>query len=239
LWAGWEGVALRDIVPAAIVGVLLGLEMYLYYFLLQDEDISHVIGMTHSYPLIVAFLSFVFLGERLSPVGYFAVVLIIVGATLLSLRIRSFRLGSFWFFGGIVLTVAGYEFFMKVSSYSLSPVQAIAVTSVALWVTTLPSLLSGTIRSGVVRELGNVRWALVSESLTFGALLSTYFAMAGLEATIVASISAVQPLVVVGLEYVTHRRLLIVSKDTSLPGKLGAIGMLVAGIALLFLFELA
>jgi drug/metabolite transporter (DMT)-like permease len=68
-------------------------------------------------------------------------------------------------------------------------------------------------------------------------MVTLFFAMKSLPATIVSSIAAIQPLCVVVFENIVDRRMKKISKDVILLPKLGAIILIVAGLVLLYVSE--
>jgi hypothetical protein len=83
-----------------------------------------------------------------------------------------------------------------------------------------------------------VKWAFFSEALTFLAVFSIYFAMKGLKATFVSSISAIQPLAVIIFERIVHEKYGRITKDMELLPKLAAILLIVMGIGVLYISEM-
>ena len=68
---------------AGISAISGGIGMITFYLALQRGDASAVVPMIGIYPAIVALLSVAFLGERLSAVQYFGVVLAVTGVMLI------------------------------------------------------------------------------------------------------------------------------------------------------------
>ncbi len=235
----WSRAPMGAFLAPLAVGILFAIDAYLYYLILDTEDTSHFIGVLYVYPVLIALFSFAFLGERLSPLGYAGMGLAVAGAVLLSVRIRKARLeASAWLLVLTVLVVAGYELLAKVATQRLPAAQALCVTTLAFWLAMLPLLLRRRVRAAVASESRNLGWALVTEALTFSALLCTYLAMAGLPASVASSIFTLQPLFVVLLERVAQARVGGMTKDERLLPKLGAIALIVAGVALLYVAEL-
>jgi len=235
----WSNVGLQDILFPIVTGVLLGSQFYVYFNILQKEDVSHFIGLIFVFPFIVALLSFIFLNEKLSITGYLGMMIILVGVVLLSLRVKRLKLGkSAWMIVIMTLLTAGYEFFAKVATTNIPELNGISISSIALGLTILPVLLHKKTRNAFPYEMGNAKWAFISESLTFLAVLSLYFAMKDLKATLVSSIGAIQPLAVILFERIVHARYVEITKDVALLPKLGAILLIVIGIVVLYISEL-
>jgi hypothetical protein len=111
--------------------------------------------------------------------------------------------------------------------------QGLVITTVTASFTTLCGLFSKKVRKGFVNELKNVKWAFISEFITIIALLTLYFSVSKLPVTLVSSIGATQPLVVLIFEKIAHSRFGKMTKDVKLLPKLGAIILIVLGVILL------
>ena len=173
LFLSWSNIGFQDVLSPIVTGVLLGLQFYVYFNILQKEDTSHFIGLIFVFPFIVALLSFLFLNERISSTGYLGMAITVVGVLLLSLRVKHLNLGkSAWMIVIMTLLSAGYEFFAKVATTSIPALNGIAISSIVLGFTILPILLHKKTRAVFPYELKNAIWALLSESLTFLAVLS-------------------------------------------------------------------
>ena len=96
-------------------------------------------------------------------------------------------------------------------------------------------LFNKNIRLGFPRELKNIKWALLTESLTFLGILTTYFAMAGLPATIVSSLAAIQPFAVLVLEYLAIKIGININLENNFSKKIIPILLIVIGAILLYL----
>jgi len=202
LFLDWRGISFVDLLSPAIAGSIFGLHFFIYYYALGKEDASNLIGFMYVYPIIVAILSFLFLNEKLSVISYIGICLILLGAVFLSVKAKKIRLKvSLWMIVSLIIIVALYEFFIKVATNNLPVLNGIAISAVCVGFVIILGLFNKNIRLGFPRELKNIKWALLTESLTFLGILTTYFAMAGLPATIVSSLAAIQPFAVLVLEY--------------------------------------
>lgn len=68
-----------------LAGAAYGVAEFVYFFALEGADVSRVSGVEDFYPVLVAVLSRVFLGDRIPPVGYAGIALSTLGAVCLSL----------------------------------------------------------------------------------------------------------------------------------------------------------
>ncbi|HLC53270.1 MAG TPA: EamA family transporter [Candidatus Nanoarchaeia archaeon] len=235
LFLSWKGISYSALTFSALAGAMMGLQIYWYYSALKKADASYVLGLYYIYPIMVVVLSVLFLNEVLSWTSYIGVLLVVAGATMITTRLKRIRmkLGLFALIG-LMITGALSEFFVKISVDSLPLWHGIAVTNVTLGVCTLPLLFRRSIREKLIGELKNIRYGVLSEVFTFAGILSWYFAMQDLPVTIVASVSAAQPLAVVIFERMAHRKFGKITRDLSLKSKLIPLLFIVLGIIILY-----
>jgi drug/metabolite transporter (DMT)-like permease len=236
LFLDWQGYAFGDYLAPLVAGILSGSQFVIYYLLIQEEDVSNVVGFIYFYPLIVALLSFLFLHEVLSLVSYIGMAMILLGVFLLSVRVSRIRLkATAWMIATLILVIALYEFLVKVSVTRLPILNGTAICIMATGLTAMLVILSRKARQGIAYEFRNLKWAVINECMTFLAISTTFLAMAGLPATIVSSIAAIQPMAVLLFEQALHGMGLRLSRDPGIRHKILPIGMIVIGVILLYL----
>ncbi len=71
---------------AFLSGLAMGAGFAFMFFGLKLEEVSRVSAITEIYPVYVALLAVAFLGESLSPVQWAAILLVVLGGILISLR---------------------------------------------------------------------------------------------------------------------------------------------------------
>jgi drug/metabolite transporter (DMT)-like permease len=240
LFLNWEGYSFMDFIIPMIVGVLMGTTYFLYYWIIKKEDVSNLTGMIYIYPIFVGILSFFFLNEILPLISYIGMILIILGVVMLSVRMKQLKIGiSLWSIGLLVLIVAVDEFLIKVFTNTMPESNGIAVNAIFICVPSIIGLIfSKRLRKESFLEMKNTKWAFLSESLTFLGLSTLYFAMVGLSATIVCSISAIQPLILLGFERIAQKIFGKMTKDKLILPKLIAIVLIVVGVIILYLNEI-
>ncbi len=235
LFLDWSNYSLFDFRFSIIVGAMLGLQLYFYYTILSRHDVSHVVGLIYAYPLVVAFLSFLFLNEKLSLIAYLGAFITIFGVFQLTLRMRklNFALIS-WSIIALILTSALAEFFIKIATTQIPVWHNTAITSIVLGFSILPALLKKSVRKDFKGEFKRIHFTFISELLTIAAVTSVYLAMAGLPATIVSVISTLQPLFVLIFEWVAFFFGIKMVKDIDWKQKIFAISLVVIGIIILY-----
>jgi len=235
----WSGIAISDLLFPALAGMVLGSQFILYYKVLQKEDASNVIGFIYVYPIMVAFLSFLFLHEVLSLAVYLGASLIIIGVILLTVHGKKIKLHvAIWTLFALALVVALNEFFVKMATTELPVMNGVAINCIFIGLVIVPALLSRRIRSQFVSELHNAKWALLNETLTFINIVIIYFAMSGLPATIVSSIGAIQPLAVLFIEKILQIFGIRLTHNGSFASKILPLTLIVLGVIIIYSQEL-
>jgi len=71
---------------ALLSGIISFFGFFAIYYALNKEEVSRIVGIFQSFPLLVAILAIIFLGELLTPLLYLAIFLVIIGSLILSFR---------------------------------------------------------------------------------------------------------------------------------------------------------
>ncbi len=98
----YSSYSIRSIGAALASGFLRGLALAVLFGVLRREEVSRALPVTQTYPIFVAVLAALFLGEQVDLLDWGAIVVIVAGAILLSVRRAGgasggFRLGSSFF----------------------------------------------------------------------------------------------------------------------------------------------
>ncbi|MFC2022725.1 EamA family transporter [Chloroflexota bacterium] len=80
---------------AVVSGILRGAAVTIMLYIMTKEEISQVVPIVHTYPIFVAIMAFVLLGESLAYQQWLAIIVVVAGAVLVSLN-RSRSGGRFW-----------------------------------------------------------------------------------------------------------------------------------------------
>ena len=237
IFLNWSGVKAIDLLFPAVAGILWGLQFYFYYDAMKKTDASYLVGFVFLYPVVVSFLSFIFLKEVLPGWCYLGLIFTIIGVMLLNLRANKIKLiSNIFIILALILLAAGYEFFIKVATNNIYFMNGLSITMIFLGLTILPAFFHKKTRAGFSYELTNIKWAFLNEFFGLIAVFTVYFAMNGLSATVVSSISATQPLSVLIFERIFHNKFGKITKDINLLPKLGSIILIVLGVILLSVF---
>lgn len=234
IFLSWSSISIQQLLFPVITGIINALMFYLYLRLLEKQDVSNIIGFAYIFPIFVAVLSFIFLKEVVSSIGFVGVVMIVIGAVLLSFRFnkKNFKTSIIYVLVYSIV-VAIYEFSIKISTNNIPTYNAMVISTFVYGVLTFVILLNSKARKGFKVEIKNLPWAFLSELFACGAVVTLFMAMTRMSATIVASIAAVQPLFILLFEYFITTYIINISFDAKFSHKLISISMIVAGVILL------
>ncbi len=232
----WKGIRMQDLLFPALGGVVWGIGAYLYFMVLEKEDVSPMVGLVYFYPVVVAVLSYVFLHERLTIPGYVGAALCVLGVLALSLRLQKIQLRTkLWLIVLMIITTGTMEFLFKLSTDTFPALQGATVTLLVFSLTILSGLSFQKIRNEFRDEVKNFFYAAGAEGLGLLGLVTLYVAMSYYPATLVSVVSSTQPLVVLFFEYIVQRQMGDFVKDQKMIPKLTAILLIVVGVALMYL----
>ena len=239
LFLDWSNLTLGDLGFPLLAGALIGSEFFLYYYMLSKEDVSKVIGLTYVYPIVVALLSFLFINEKLSLISYLGMGLILFGVLTLSIKSKKIKIKvSIWVIVLMILIIALDEFFVKIATTNIPELNGISLSCIAAGLVISLGFIHRKTRMGFTKELKNIKWAILIESLTFFGIFTTYFAMAGLPATTVSSLGATQPLAVLIIEKIFNKMGFSISRDKNFLSKLIPVSLIVLGVIIMYAQEL-
>eukprot|EP00727_Mastigamoeba_balamuthi_P014606 m51a1_g9771 hypothetical protein (519) ;mRNA; r:1656076-1657632 len=139
----------------------------------------------------------------------------------------------------LVATVAANEFLLKVATNNIAPLLANALNVGAMSAVLLGAAVLPGARRHLASELrANCGWALLSEALTQMAAVTLVQAMARLEAPLVSSLAAAQPMYVLGLETALRMARRSGGVWAVLVGKALPVALIVAGVVMISLAAL-
>jgi len=236
LFLDWKNVTLASCIIPVIIGMLLFGQTFFYFRILQKEDVAPLTGLYYLYPIVVIGLSYIFLHEIISWYGYIGIGLAILGAILISLRLRkiSFR-SKVWYIVAIIFLIAIEEFIMKVAVNNINVWNAFVISSLIEGIITFFLIFRKDTRKYLAAEFSNIYVIIMGEVFTFLAISMVYLAMSGLPASIVSGIATVQVLFVVVLERICDQFIGKISRDNYLLPKLIPMILIFLGLILLMI----
>lgn len=234
LLISWEGIVLADVLLPLLAGALMGVFVYLYLWILQEEDVSDLLSFIYLYPVLVAAISFFILQEVLSLLGYIAVAVTMAGVYLLAKKTSSHRsLKGSVFIGCAITFLALWAFTVKVATNNIPELNAIVLATLAEGIMLLLILGRKDVRKSFSQELPNLGLGSLSEIFNNLGMVASFLAFARVPATVVVSITAIQPMLALILENLVRRMGYGISREYLLRDKLLPIALIVLGAATL------
>jgi len=81
-----ENVSTQTIAVAVASGIARSSAALIMFYTLRKEEVSRVVPVVYTYPIFVAIMAMLFLGESLSGLNWLAISIVVSGAILISLR---------------------------------------------------------------------------------------------------------------------------------------------------------
>ena len=246
-WVTWSGYTAEHAGIGVVSGATSGGYLVLMFWVMGSQDVSRVVPVTSTYPIFVAILAQVFLGESIGPLVWAGVLITVAGAVLMSLgpttRANERGRGQALAFGLLIVASIGFglsQFLSKVVAEDMD------VWTLLFWraLGTGAACVAFTIRPSGIGDLMDTLRRPVSVGLilfTEGALVfvALWFLLAAIYAgpvTLVSTVMATRPLFVFVLGIVLSLGISNVL-DEPLEGKilatkLAAIVMTVGGVVI-------
>ena len=84
-WTEWTGYTNQDVILAVVSGLTSGGYLVLMFWVMGTQDVSRVVPVTSTYPIFVAVLALVLLGEQIGLLAWVGIIVTVAGAALMSL----------------------------------------------------------------------------------------------------------------------------------------------------------
>lgn len=189
---------------AFAAGILSVCGYYLYAFAMKREEASRISALTSLYPAFVAVLAAVFLNEIFSIKSYAGILLVILGAVLISYRRKTGNAQKMIPFAIILIVIGTNGFYgieQTISKISLNYYQFwqfFAIYSISSLLMTFPPLVIPHFRNSFVKELMGLKRNMIflllfsSTIWILGVALFFYSASLG-PVTLVSTLSITSP----------------------------------------------
>ena len=232
---------------AIISGLTRAVSAYLLLVVLKKEEVSRVIPVTSTFPIFVALMAIPMLGETITGLEWFAIIIVVAGAVMISMRERPGKslgkLGPAFFLltgSSLLLAMANVTSKYVLDQFSFWNIYAISI----LCMGTMFFLLSA--RPSVMRELAampgkgsSLALIIVNDLIVVLAMVLFFWALEHGPASLVSTITSSRPIFVFiyaflisrvspsFLEWQYGRRMLVL--------RLIAITLICGGIAVIYL----
>ena len=229
-------------------GLLRSAALVILLYILKTEEVSWASPLFHTYPVFVAIMAVPLLGEVLGYMQWLAIVIVVTGALIISVKRSSG--GSTTWLGKPFLFLTGASLLMAVadvsSKYALGYVSFWNIYWISSFCMAVIFLLVS-LRPVVLRELSNMTqrgpaMAMIAfnETLAMVGIVLIFRAMETGPVSLVSTISSSRPIFVFVLAFIVNRFL----PNFILEGKTGrevlvvrliATAMIASGIAIIYL----
>ena len=242
-----EDIGFWPITVTVVSGIIRTISVTILLYTMRKEEVSRVIPLYSTYPVFVAIMAVLFLGETLNYLQWIAIVIVVAGAVIISAR---------WNHGSST-TLLGTSFFLLIGSSLLMAVANVtakyALDYVSFWnmYSIVAFCMSGlflliSLRPHVIKELGNVKrrnsaLALVTfnEILVMIGIVLSFWAMERGPISLVSTILSSRPIFVVVYALILSRVSPAFLKwhygRRMLALRLIATTMIVGGIAIIYI----
>jgi len=241
------GIGVLPLLVAVASGILRTTAALIMLHNLRREEVSRVIPVVYTYPIFVAIIAILFLGETLAYLQWLAIIIVVAGAVMVSAKQDSsgttIRLGKpFILLLGASLFFALADITSKYALAYISPWNMFSITAFCL----SGVFLLVSVRSPVINQLANMKGrksalALLSfnEILVPAASVLSFWALESGPVSLVSTIIGSRPIFVVLSALILSRVLPGFLKWQSDGGMLAlrlvAVAMICGGIAIIYL----
>ena len=232
---------------AVLSGVTRVASVIIMLYMMKKEEVSLVIPVTNTYPIIVAFIAMPTLNETMSYLQWIAIVIVVFGVLLASVRLRTGA--KITWLGKPLMLLAGSSIFWAISDVMAKYALEYISTWNMYWISHLiiPIAFFGvSFRPSVIREIMNfqrrnssVIMITLNEAMAVTALILFYWSMQRGPVSLVSAIYSSRPLFVFLYAVVISRFSHLLLDERSSRGTLllrfVAISLIVGGIVIIYL----
>jgi len=236
-----------SLVMALLSGVLRGVSVYIMFYTLKQEEVSMVIPIVNSYPILVALFAMPILGEFLETSQWTAIFIVVLGVILASFRgdsgsriIWSGRVLGLLFASSILWALS--EVTAKYALAVISPWQMYALSHfsiafVFLIISVRPHILKELLRHK--KRNSALIIVIFNETIAVISVVLFYWAMERGPVSLVSTIASTRPVFVFIYALVISRFSEFLLEQRATKGILLlrwiAITMIVGGVAIIYL----
>lgn len=199
IFVGFSGIPRFVLLIGILGGMLNSATYFLYFYLVSSKEVSRVIGILYVFPVFVALLSRMFLGEKLSLLKYGAILIAVLGAIVLGMekQQQQWKLTkAFWLmiFNAFLIGILDvtYKYILQYATYW----QAYVMVSIPISLMIMIPAFSASIRKEVRQIVHTVPVIVASQCFGILASLSFFIAASLAPIAIVSSMGTLQPVFV-------------------------------------------
>jgi drug/metabolite transporter (DMT)-like permease len=232
---------------AILSGVLRGVSVYVMFYTLKREEVSMVIPIVNSYPILVALFAMPLLGEFLHTSQWMAIFVVVLGVILASFRsdsgsriIWSGRVLGLLFVSSILWAlseVAAKYALAVISPWQMYALSHFAIAFLFLTISARPRIIKELLRHE--KRNSAIIIVILNETIAVISIVLFYWAMGRGPVSLVSTIASTRPVFVFIYALIIGRFSDFLLKQQATRGLLLlrwiAITMIVSGVAIIYL----
>ena len=242
-----EDIDIWPVLVAAISGIIRTGAVIIMLYSLKKEEVSRVIPVVYSYPILVAIMAMPLLGESLTRLEWLAIVIVVIGAVMVSVKRSpsgSAKLPAkllFLLFGSSLLFAAA-DITSKyalayISFWNMFWISAFCMSGIFLLLSLRPRILNQLIN--MKKKSSAMGILAIDEALALAGILLSFWALEGGPVSLVSTIISSRPMFVLIFAFIISRLAPMFLKWDSGNGilaiRLVATAMIVGGITIIHL----
>lgn len=218
-------------IPVISSGILMGVIAMFYYWILQKEDVSRIMGLIYLYPILSLIINWILFHEPISSVNYIGMAICGVAAILFAGRLRA-KTESLLLIFGSALLIAIQEAIMSVGAKQSDVYLATSIQTISLGVTLF--CIMPFVTRQFVQEIPHAKYAVFSEIITIMSVGLLLYSFSVLPYIFVSYVSVLQIGFLFILERIWSRYNPTIAVDHSRSKLVGTILMIV-GVVLVMM----
>jgi len=242
-----EGIGIGPVLVAVASGILRTTAITIMLYNLQREEVSRVIPVVYTYPIFVAIIAVLMLGETLAYLQWLAIIIVVAGAVMVSTR--QSPSGSTIWLGKPLLLLFGSSLFLAmaditskyalayISFWNMFSITAFCISGIFLLVSMRPHVLSQLIN--MKRRKSVIALLALDETLAPTGSVLLFLALEGGLVSLVSTVASSRPVFVVIFALILSRVLPGFLEWQTGKGmltlRLVATIMIISGIAIIYL----
>lgn len=242
-----EGISLWLVLVALASGTLRTAAAIIMLYGLQKEEVSRVIPVAFTYPIFVAIIAVPLLGEALGYLQWLAIIIVVAGAVILSIRQSPF--GSTIWLGKLFFLLFGSSLFFAmaditskyvlayISPWNMFSLNAFCLSAIFLLISFRPHVISQL--SNMKQRNRTLALLTFNETVTPVGIMLFYWALESGPVSLVSTIVSSRPIFVVIFALILRRvlpRFLVWQPGKGMLAlRLIATAMIVGGITIIYL----
>ena len=202
----YSGFDTLTIIVALLSGVFSGAYLIGMFIIMESQDVSRVVPVVSTYPIFVAVLAFLFLGEQVSLFAWIFVIVTVAGAAMVSLAPKSVNstegvsISALLFLLLASMSFGLSQFLSKTIAEEMTMWTQFSLRALGGGVTCISLFLLPDVRRGLKPLITNMKtmmlFSLTEVVLVFFAILFFFLSVYSGEIYLTATVMATRPLFV-------------------------------------------